>query len=111
MVPSIIYASLHSTYIIRAYLSGLVGNLKTSSPEVFKFYSYLKDHVPPQPLSPEEKRIASGKVELSSTKLAGLVKVHGAHQVSLKDSFARQQEAAAVSSYVLKWSSSSHHRI
>jgi len=111
MVPSIIYASLHSTYIICAYLSGLVGNLKTSSPEVFKFYSYLKDCVPPQPLLPEEKRIASSKVELSSTKLAGLVKVHGAYQVSLKDSFAWQQEAAVVSSYVLKWSSSSHHRI
>jgi len=81
MVPSIIYASLHSTYIICTYLSGLVGNLKTSSPKVFKFYSYLKDCVPPQPLLPEEKCIASGKVELSSTKLAGLVKVHGAHQV------------------------------
>jgi len=111
MVPSIIYASLHSTYIICAYLSGLVGNLKTLSPEVFKFYSYLKDCVPPQPLLPEEKHIASGKVELSSMKLAGLVKAHGAHQVSLKNLFAQQQEATAVSSYVLKWSSSSHHHI
>ena len=98
------------TYIICAYLSGLVGNLKTSSPELFKFYSYLKDRVPQVPLSPEEERIASGEVELSSTKFAGLVKAHGAHQVSLKNAFARQQENAAVSGYILKWSPF-HHRI
>jgi len=110
-VQSIIYAFLHPTYIIRAYLSGLVGNLKTSSLEVFKFYGYLKDHVPQVPLLPEEKRIASSEVELSSAKLAELMKAHGTHQVSLKNVFAWQQENAAVSGYVLKWSPSFHRCI
>lgn len=99
------------TYIICTYLSGLVGNLKTSSPKLFKFYSYLKDCVPQVPLLPEEERIISGKVELSLTKFAGLVKAHGAHQVSLKNAFAWQQENTVVSGYVLKWSPSFHHHI
>jgi len=97
--------------MIRAYLSGLIGNLRTSSPNVFQFYCYLKDRVPHVPLSPEEKRIASGEIELSSAKLAELVKAHGARQVSLKNAFSRQQEKAAVSGYVLEWLLSFHHRI
>ena len=102
---------LYTTYFIRAYLSGLTGNLRTSSPDVFRFYSYLKDRVLQVPLSPEEKSIASGKIELSSATLAELVKAHGTHQVLLKNMFAWQQESAAVSGHVLKWSPSFHHRI
>ena len=63
------------------------------------------------PLSPEEKGIASGEIELSSAKLAELVKAHGTHQVSLKNAFSQQQEKAAVSGYVLKRLRSFHHRI
>ena len=61
------------------YLSGLIGNLRTSSPDIFKFYSYLKDQVPHVPLSPEKKRIALGKIKLSSVKLGKLVKAHDTH--------------------------------
>jgi hypothetical protein len=63
------------------------------------------------PLSPQEKRIASGKIKLSSAKLAELVKAHGTHQVSLKNAFSWQQEKAAVSGYVLKRLLSFHHCI
>ena len=111
MVQSILHEHVYLTYIIRAYLSGLIGNLRTSSPDIFKFYCYLKDRVPHVPLSPEEKGIASGEIELSSAKLAELVKAHGTHQVLLENAFSWQQEKAAVSSYVLKQLHSFHHRI
>ena len=100
-----------SNFIIHAYLPGLVGNLKTLSPDLFKFYSCLKDCIPQVPLSPEEKSIACSEIELSSKKLAELVNAHGAHQALLKDAFAWQQEKAAVSGHVLKQLPSFHHRI
>jgi hypothetical protein len=50
--------------------SGLIGNLRMCSPEMFKFYCYLKDHAPHVLLSPEEKKIASGKIDLPTVKLA-----------------------------------------
>src|SRR6266581_6408149 len=102
MVWRTLHESLNSTHMISAYLSGLVGNLRTCSPDMFKFYCYLKDRVPHVPLSPEEKKIASGEIELSSTKLAELMKCHDAHQQSLKNAFLRQQEKAAVSGYFLR---------
>jgi hypothetical protein len=77
-----------SNFIICAYLPGLIGNLKTSSPNLFTFYSCLKDHIPQVPLLPEEKSIASGKIELSSKKLAELVNAYSARQALLKDAFA-----------------------
>jgi len=64
---------------------------------MFKFYSYLKERVPQVPLSPEEIKIASGDIELSLAKLAEFTQRHDAHQQSLKNVFARQQEKAAVS--------------
>ena len=100
-----------SNFIIYAYLLGLVGHLRTSSPNLFKFYSCLKGHVPQVPLSAEEKSIASGEIKLTSEKLAELVKAHGVHQALLKNMFARQQEKAAVCGHVLKWSPSFHHCI
>lgn len=67
---------------------------------MFKFYSYLKDRRPHAPLSPEEKGIATGEIELSSAKLAEFTQRHDAHQQSLKNAFVRQQEKAAVSVYL-----------
>jgi hypothetical protein len=64
---------------------------------MFKFYSYLKDRSPQVQLSQEEKKIASGDIELSSAKLAEFTQRHDAHQQSLKNMFARQQEKASVS--------------
>ena len=80
-----------SNFIICAYLLGLVGHLRTSSPDLFKFYSCLKGRIPQVPLSAEEKSITSGKIELTSKKLAELVKAHGVHQALLKNTFAWQQ--------------------
>jgi len=85
--------------------------VRTSSPDIFKFYSYLKDRVPHVPLSPEEKRITSGEIELSSVKLGELVKACDTHQQSLKNAFSRQQEKAAVSGCSLKWLCSFHRCI
>jgi len=99
------------TYIIRAYLSGLIGNLRTSSPDAFRFYCYLKDRVPHVPLSPEEKKMASGEIELSSAKLAELGKAYEAHQQSLKNAFSRQEEKVGVSDCFLKWFLSFHCRV
>jgi hypothetical protein len=67
---------------------------------MFKFYCYLKDRTPQVPLSPEERKIASGEIELSSVKLAEVTQRHDAHQQSLKNVFARQQEKAAVSNVI-----------
>jgi len=99
------------TNIIRAYLSGLIGNLRMSSPDAFRFYCYLKDHVLHVLLSPEEKKIASGEIELSSMKLAELGKAHEAHQQSLKNAFSQQEEKAGVSDCFLKQFLSFHHCI
>ena len=100
-----------SNFIICAYLLGLVGHLRTSSPNLFKFYSCLKGHIPQVLLLAEEKSIASSEIKLTSEKLAELVKAHGVHQALLKNVFAWQQEKAAVCGHVLKWSPSFHHRI
>lgn len=78
---------------------------------MFKFYCYLKDRVPQVPLSPEEKKIASGEIGISSTKLAELMKCHDAHQQSLKNAFLWQQEKAAVRQYFLRWLFSFYHHI
>jgi hypothetical protein len=67
---------------------------------MFKFYSYLKDRTPQVPLSPKERKIASGEIELSSVKLAEVMQRQDTHQQSLKNVFARQQEKAAVSKII-----------
>jgi hypothetical protein len=100
-----------SNFIIHAYLPGLVGNLKTLSPNLFTFYSCLKDRIPQVPLLPEEKSIASSEIGLLSKKLAKLMNAHDACQALLKDAFAWQQEKAAVSGHVLKRSPSFYHCI
>jgi hypothetical protein len=64
---------------------------------MFKFYSYLKDCAVQVPLLTEEKKIASGDIELSSVKLAEITQCHNACQQSLKNVFAHQQEKATVS--------------
>jgi len=78
---------------------------------MFKFYCYLKDRPPHVPLSLEEKRIASGEIELTPAKLGKFIQCQDAHQQSLKEAFARQQEKAIVSDIFLIWLLSSHHRI
>jgi hypothetical protein len=55
---------------------------------MFKFYCYLKDHAPYAPLSLEEKRIASGEIELITSKLAKFMQCQNAYQQSLKEAFA-----------------------
>jgi hypothetical protein len=76
---------------------------------MFKFYCYLKDHAPPALLSLEEKRIASGEIELTTSKLAEFMQCQNAHQQSLKEAFAWQQEKATVSDIFLMQSFSPHH--
>ena len=78
---------------------------------MFKFYCYLKDRALHVPLSPEEKNIASGEVELSSTKLAEVTQSHNGRQNSLKNAFMRQHEKAGVSGGFLMWSFSFHRCI
>lgn len=76
---------------------------------MFKFFCYLKDRTPHAPLSPEEKKIISGKIKLSSDKLAEIMRCQDAHQLSLQNAFLWQQEKARVSSVSLMQSFSSHH--
>ena len=93
-VPSVNLSAFGLIFLI---LSGLTENLRSCSPDMFKFYSYLKDHAPQVPLSTKDKKIASGDIELSSAKLAEITQRHDACQQSLKNVFARQQEKATVS--------------
>lgn len=80
-----------------AYLSGLIGNLKTCSPDIFTFYSYLKDCAVHVPLSWEEKKIAAGEIELPPSKLAQFMQCQDVCQLSLMNTLVLQQEKAAVS--------------
>ena len=99
-VPSVNLSMFGLIFLI---LSGLIGNLRSCSHDMFKFYSYLKDCAPQVPLLTEEKKIASGDIELSSAKLAEITQCHDARQQTLKNVFARQQEKAAVSNIIM-WS-------
>jgi hypothetical protein len=78
---------------------------------MFKFYCYLKDRAPHAPLSLKEKRIASGKIELTTSKLAKFMQCQNAHQQSLKEAFAWQQEKATVSDIFLMQSFLPHYCI
>jgi hypothetical protein len=91
------FVNLSVVELIFLILSGLIGNLRSCSLNMFKFYSYLKDCEPQVPLSMEEKKIASGDIEILPVKLAKITQCHDAHQQLLKNAFAQQQEKAAVS--------------
>jgi len=103
--------SLNCPYTNWDYLSGLIGNLRSCAPDMFKFFCYLKDRAPHVPLSPEEKKIASGKIKLSSNKLAEIMQCQDAYQMSLQNAFLRQQEKARVSDVSLMQSFSFHRRL
>jgi len=103
--------SLNCPYMNRDYLSGLIRNLRSCAPDMFKFFCYLKAHTPHAPLSPEEKKITSGEIELSSDKLAEIMWCQDVHQMSLQNAFLRQQEKARVSGVFLMWSFSFHHHL
>lgn len=77
---------------------------------MFKFYLYLKDHLLQIGLLPEEKKFASGKFELSSTKLAKITQCHNAYQQLLKNAFTQQQEKATVSKPSFFQNLSFYHR-
>ena len=97
-VPSVNLSVFGLIFLI---LSGLIGNLRSCSHDMFKFYSYLKDHAPQVSLLTEEKKIASGKIERSSAKLAEIMQHHDTCQQTLKNVFAWQQEKAAVSNIII----------
>ena len=66
-IPSVNLSAFGLIFLI---LSGLLENLRSCSPNMFKFYSYLKDCTPQVPLSMEKEKIMSDDIELLSVKLA-----------------------------------------
>jgi hypothetical protein len=93
-IPSV---NLCAFGLIFLNLSELIGNLRSCLPDMFKFYSYIKDCAPQVLLLMEEKKIALGDIELSFVKLAKIMQCHNTCQQSLKNEFAWQQEKATVS--------------
>jgi hypothetical protein len=98
-----VYISYYHCWLkhVDTYLSGLIGNLRTCLPNMFKFYSYLKDYGPQVLLLTKEKKIASDNIKLSSAKLTKIMQCHDAHQQSLKNIFTWQQEKAIVHNILL----------
>jgi len=85
--------------ILTVDVTGLIGNLKSCSPSMFRFYSILKSWGPDDHITQEEINIASGKqpltAEASSEFLGGLE----AQSENIKNAFAKQREQAAVCTY------------
>jgi len=57
---------------------------------MFNFYGYLKDRPSNNPITQEEKDIASGIKPLTTSKLAEYSKAHQFRSETIEKSFARQ---------------------
>jgi hypothetical protein len=78
---------------------GLVGNLKSASPSMFRFYSILKSQRPEGHITEEEINIASGRRLLTAEASAEFLGGLEAQSENIKKAFAKQQEQAAVRLY------------
>ena len=85
--------------ILTVRITGLIGNLKSCSPSMFRFYSILKSRHPEGRVTQEETDIASGKRPLTAEESAKFLGGLEAQSENIRDSFAKQQERAAVHQY------------
>jgi hypothetical protein len=84
-------------------VTGLVGNLKTCSPSMFRFYSILKSW-PEGQITQEEIDVASCKRPLTAEASAKFLGGLEAQSENIKNTFAKQQEQAAVSPHCVIYS-------
>ena len=79
-----------------AGITGLVGNLKSCSPSMFRLYSVLKSRRPEGHITQEEIEIASGKKPLTAEASAEFLGGLEVQSANIKDAFVKQQQQAAV---------------
>ena len=78
-------------------VTGLIKNLKSCSPSMFRLYLFLKGRHPEGHVTQEETDIASGKRPLTSEASAEFIGVLKKQSEDIMNAFAKQQERAAVS--------------
>ena len=84
---------------INGVISGLIGNLKSCSPSMFRLYLIIKGRHPEGHVTQEETDIASGKRPLTAEASAEFIGVLEKQSENIRDAFAKQQEQAAVRHY------------
>lgn len=91
---------VQSTTLICAYfhvcLSGLVGNLKTCSPPMYRFYLVLKNRSSGEPITQEELDIASGQKVLEPGKASKFVEELESKTENIRTAFKKQAEQELV---------------
>jgi len=85
--------------ILMVDVTGLIGNLKSCSPSMFRFYSILKSRRPEDHITQEEIDVASGKQPLTAEASAEFLGGLEAQSENIRNAFAKQQERAAVCTY------------
>jgi hypothetical protein len=96
MVRSLPFSSYSMLTLV---VTGLIGNLKSCSPPMFRLYLILKGRHPEGHVTQEETDIASGKRPLTSEASAEFIGVLEKQSENIMNAFAKQQERAAVSLY------------
>ncbi|TFK58319.1 hypothetical protein BDN72DRAFT_751186, partial [Pluteus cervinus] len=76
------------TPAMRSNLNGLIGNLKSASPAMYRFFELLKERGSSQPPTEEEIKIASGKSPIP----AGFLETVEKEFVDIRAAFAKQAE-------------------
>lgn len=89
--------SPYSTLIV--VITGLIGNLKSCSPSMFRLYLILKSRDPEGHITQEETDIASGKKPLTTEASVEFLGGLEAKSENIRDAFAKQREQAAVCQY------------
>jgi hypothetical protein len=79
-----------------ADITGLVGNLKSCSPSMFRLYSVLKSRRPEGHITQEEIEIASRKKPLTAEASAEFLGGLEAQSENIKDAFTKQEQQAVV---------------
>lgn len=83
------------TKAMKSSLNGLIGNLKSSSPTMFRLYMILKSRHPEGNVTQAEIDIASGKRPLTAEASSEFVGGLEAQSESIRDAFTKQKEQAA----------------
>ncbi|KAF9455310.1 hypothetical protein BDZ94DRAFT_814316 [Collybia nuda] len=84
------------TSAMKSSLNGLIGNLKTCSPTMYRFYLVLKNRSPAEPTTEEEVQIASGKKVLEPGAASKFVQGLESKAENIRVAFNKQAEREAV---------------
>ena len=84
------FPSFSPAWILTVAVTGLIGNLKSCSPLMFRFYSILKSRCPEDPITQEEIDIASCKQALTAEASAEFLGGLEAQSENIKNAFVKQ---------------------